>query len=99
MRHSIEPTKTTTFWSAALGAKTSKMWIAAGVGSQVVQWFEACFVEDPRLLAPANPARARIDWALGRLVAVGVAEAHDLERRVTAAAEAPAVAPVRHKPD
>lgn len=85
---------------AWFGRTTStKLWIAAGVGGQVVRWFEACVVEDPGLLAPAHPARARIDWALGRLVAVGVAEAHDLERRVIAAAEAPAVAPVRHKLD
>lgn len=78
---------------------SSQLWITAGVGRQVVQWFEACVVENPGLLAPAHPARARIDWALGRLVAVGVAEAHDLERRVTAAAEAPAVAAVRCKLD
>jgi hypothetical protein len=32
------------------------------------------------------------------LVAVGVAEAHDLERRVTAAAEAATVAVVRRTP-
>ena len=76
-----------------------ELWIAAGVGSQVVQWFEACVVEDPGLLAPAHPARARIDRALGQLVAVGVAEAHDLEQLVTAAAEAPPVTPVRRKPD
>jgi len=85
---------------AWFGRTTSpELWITAGVGRQVVQWFEACVVEDAGLLAPAHPARARIDWALGRLVSVGVAEAHDLERRVTAAAEAPAVAPVRRKLD
>lgn len=76
-----------------------ELWIAAGVGRQVVQWFEACAVEDPGLLEPAHPERARIDWTLGRLVAVGVAEAYDLERRVTAAAEAPAVTSVRRKLD
>lgn len=85
---------------AWFGRTTSpELWIAARIGRQVVQWFEACIVEDPGLLAPAHPARARIDRALGQLVAVGVAEAHDLERRVTAAAEAPAVAPVRRTPD
>ena len=84
---------------AWFGRTTSpELWIAAGVGRQVVQWFEASVVEDPGLLAPAHPARARIDRALGQLVAVGVAEAHDLEQRVTAAAEAPAVAPVHRKP-
>jgi len=85
---------------AWFGRTTSpELWIAAGVGRQVVQWFEACVFEDLGLLAPAHPARARIDRALGQLVAVGVAEAHDLERRVTAAAEATAVAPVRRTSD
>ncbi len=77
---------------------SSELWIAAGVGGRVMQWFEACIVEDPGLLEPWHPARPQIDQVLGRLVAVGVAEAHDLERRVTAAAEAQAVAPVRRKP-
>jgi hypothetical protein len=84
---------------AWFGRTTSAgLWIAAGVGRQVVQWFEAVVTEDPGLLAPAHPARARIDRALGQLVAVGVAEAHDLEGRVTAAAEAATVALVRRTP-
>ena len=84
---------------AWFGRTTSpELWIAAGVGGRVMQWFEACLVEDPGLLEPGHPARTQIDRVLGRLVAVGVAEAHDLERRVTAAAEAHAVAPVRGKP-
>lgn len=80
-------------------ASSPGLWIGAGVGREVVRWFEACVVDDPGLLAPAHPERARIDRALGQLVAVGVAEAHDLERRVIAAAEATAVAPVRRTPD
>lgn len=84
---------------AWFGRTTSpELWIAAGVGGRVMQWFEACVVEDPGLLEPGHPTRTRIDRVLGRLVAVGVAEAHDLERRVTAAAEAHAVAPVPRKP-
>ncbi|MCW1920865.1 ATP-binding protein [Rhodobacter sp. KR11] len=78
---------------------SSELWIAAGVGRLVVQWFEACVVEDPGLLAPAYPARARIDRALGRLIAVGVAEAYDLEQSVMAAAELPAVARIRSTPN
>jgi hypothetical protein len=75
------------------------LWIAAGIGRQIVQWFEVCIVEDPGLLTPVHPARARIDRALGQLVGVGVAEAHDLERRVTAAAEAPISVPIRRTSD
>lgn len=76
-----------------------ELWVSAGVGRKVVQWLEACVVEDPRLLAPSHPARARIDRALGRLVTVGVAAAHDLERCVTAAAEVAVIAPVSCRPD
>ncbi|TCP30397.1 ATP-binding protein [Sphingomonas sp. BK235] len=85
--------------NAWFGRTTSPgLWIAGGVGRQVVQWFEAVLVEDPGLLVPTHPERARIDRVLGQLVSVGVAEAHDLERRVTAAAEATAVVFVRHTP-
>ncbi|PTM47229.1 hypothetical protein C8J24_0615 [Sphingomonas aerolata] len=74
-------------------------WIAAGVGRQVAQWFGAVLVEAPGLLAPTHLERARIDRALGQLVAVGIAEAHDLERRVTAAAKAASAVLVRRTQD
>lgn len=64
------------------------LWINTGIGRKVVQWFEAATTEEPALLAPAHPSRVRIDRVLGQLVGVGVAEAHDLERRVEAAAGA-----------
>ena len=35
---------------------------------------------------PAHPARGRIDGVLGKLVSVSIAEAHELELRVEAAA-------------
>ena len=64
------------------------LWIEMGIGRKVVQWLEAAIIQEPGLLAPAHPLRARIDHALGRLVGVGVAEAHELELRVEAANEA-----------
>ena len=64
------------------------LWISAGIGRKVVQWFEAATTEEPALLAPAHPSRVRIDRVLGQLVGLGVAEAHDLELRVLAAAGA-----------
>lgn len=64
------------------------LWIEMGIGRKVVQWLEAAIIQEPGLLAPAHPLRARIDRALGRLVGVGVAEAHDLELRVEAVNEA-----------
>lgn len=64
------------------------LWIGAGIGRKVVQWFEAAMIEEPGLLAPAHPSRVRIDRLLGQLVGVGIAEAHDLELRIEGAAGA-----------
>lgn len=61
------------------------LWIDLGIGRKVVQWLEAAIIQEPGLLAPPHPLRARIDRALGRLVGVGVAEAHELELKVEAA--------------
>jgi hypothetical protein len=63
------------------------LWIDMGIGSKVVQWLEAAIAQEPGLLAPTHPLRARIDRTLGRLVGVGVAEAHELELKVEAANE------------
>lgn len=51
-----------------------------GIGRKVVEWFEAAIVEEPGLLRPTHPQRARIDRVLGQLVSVGIAEAHELEK-------------------
>lgn len=64
------------------------LWVEMGIGRKVVQWLEAAITQEPELLAPAHPLRSRVDRALGRLVGVGVAEAHELELRVQAANEA-----------
>jgi hypothetical protein len=58
------------------------LWISIGIGRKVVEWFEAAIAEEPGMLGPAHPQRDRIDRVLGRLVAVGVAEAHELEKCV-----------------
>lgn len=63
------------------------LWIDMGIGRKVVQWLEAAIIHEPGLLGPAHPLRGRIDRALGRLVSVGVAEAHELELRVEAVNE------------
>jgi hypothetical protein len=69
-------------WFARTDA--ASLWRATGIGGQVVKWFNAAIVEDPSLLTPAHPARGQIDGVLGKLVSVGVAEAHELELRVEA---------------
>lgn len=61
-----------------------ELWIDLGIGRKVVQWLETAIIEEPALLAPPHPLRARIDRALGRLVGVGIAEAHELELKVEA---------------
>jgi len=62
------------------------IWITMGIGRKVVEWFEAAILQQPGLLGPAHPHRIRIDRVLGQLVSVGVAEAHELEKRVESAA-------------
>ncbi|MER9227900.1 hypothetical protein [Mesorhizobium sp. M0184] len=69
--------------------RAAGLWITAGIGGRVVRWFDAVFAEQPSLLIQAHPARGRIDRALGNLIGVGVAEAHELELRVEAAAGDP----------
>ncbi len=72
-------------WFERLPSDTG-IWITMGTGRKVVEWFEVAIIEEPGLLGPAHPERARIDRVLGRLVAVGVAEAHELEKRIESAA-------------
>lgn len=58
------------------------LWVTMGIGRKVVEWFEAAIVEDACLLGTSHPQRVRIDHVLGHLVSVGIAEAHELEKRV-----------------
>jgi hypothetical protein len=62
------------------------LWVTMGIGRKIVEWLEAAIVEEPALLGPAHPQRARIDRVLGQLVAVGIAEAHELEKQVESVA-------------
>ncbi|MGJ5141266.1 hypothetical protein ACQR1V_25025 [Bradyrhizobium oligotrophicum] len=72
-------------WFERLPSDTS-LWVTMGIGRKVVEWFEAALVEEPTLLGPAHPQRARIDRVLGQLVSVGIAEAHELEKQVESVA-------------
>lgn len=58
------------------------LWTELGIGKRIVEWLEVASVEEPGLLDKTHPLRGRIDAVLGRLVAFGVAEAHELEVRV-----------------
>lgn len=58
------------------------MWIELGIGRRAVEWLLAASTEEPGLLAPDHLLRGRMDAVLGRLIALGVPEAHQLERRI-----------------
>jgi len=60
------------------------MWYSLGIGRKVAQWFEKAAVEDPSLLRRGHPDRVRIDVMLGRLVSLGVPEAHEIETQIEA---------------
>lgn len=60
------------------------MWHSLGVGRKVAQWFELAAVADPSLLGRDHPERGRVDVMLGRLVSLGVSEAHEIEMRIEA---------------
>jgi hypothetical protein len=62
------------------------MWHELGIGRKIAKWFEAAAVDDPSLYRQTHPSRSRIDAILGRLVSLGVSEAHELELRIQAEA-------------
>ncbi|MGO8082293.1 hypothetical protein [Rhizobium leguminosarum] len=60
------------------------MWHSLGIGRKIAQWFEKAAIEDLSLLRRGHFERARIDATLGRLVSLGVSQAHDIEIRIQA---------------
>lgn len=70
-------------WLAATRTDES-MWHVLGIGRKVAEWFDKAAAEDPSLLHREHPQRMRIDAMLGRLVSLGISEAHEIERRIEA---------------
>lgn len=68
-------------WQTRVPTDTA-MWLDLGIGRRVVEWLRSAAVESPELHGPQHPLRHRIDAVLGRLVAMGVAEAHELETTI-----------------
>jgi hypothetical protein len=60
------------------------MWHTLGIGRKVAQWFGKAALDDPSLLYPHHSQRLRIDAMLGRLVSVGISEAHEVEMQIDA---------------
>jgi len=62
------------------------MWHELGIGRKVAEWLNKAEVDDRSLYSRSHPSRSRIDVILGRLVSLGVSEAHELEVRIQAQA-------------
>jgi hypothetical protein len=58
------------------------LWLELGIGRRVIEWLNGAAGDNPKLLAADHPLRAKIDTILGRLTALGVPEAHELEIRI-----------------
>ncbi|MCA9564002.1 MAG: hypothetical protein KC561_10960, partial [Myxococcales bacterium] len=56
------------------------LWVDGGLGARLAQWLELAAASDATLRATTHPLRAQVDDLLARLVRVGVAEAHRVER-------------------
>jgi hypothetical protein len=66
------------------------MWHELAIGRKVAQWFEAATKGDSSLYQRDHAQRFRIDAILGRLVSLGVSEAHELELKIEAERSGPA---------
>ncbi|MFZ2997025.1 hypothetical protein [Sphingobium sp.] len=71
------------------------MWHELAIGRKVAQWFESASKGDPSLYYHDHGQRLRIDAMLGRLVSLGVSEAHELELKLEAARNGPAQSRLR----
>jgi hypothetical protein len=63
-----------------------EFWIGQAVGRRVCAHLEAILAIEPGLFATDQPARREIDGLLGKLIRLGVAEAHRLEEAIRQAA-------------
>jgi hypothetical protein len=58
---------------------TSEFWVGQGIGRRVSSVIEVIVALDPRLFAPGQPTRREVDDFTGKLIRMGVSEAHRLE--------------------
>lgn len=62
------------------------LWLELGIGRRIITWVEAAGQEDSSLLGEGHAERVRIERVIGRLVAIGIPEAHALEVQMAAGA-------------
>ncbi|AEH81162.1 hypothetical protein SM11_pC0089 (plasmid) [Sinorhizobium meliloti SM11] len=58
------------------------VWLELGLGRRIVHWLDVAAEEDGSILTPTHQHRARMDRIIGKLIELGVAEAHDFEQRI-----------------
>ena len=56
------------------------LWVNSGLGARLAKWLEIVSGADPSLRSVDHPLRAQLDDVLARLVQMGVAEAHRIEK-------------------
>jgi len=60
-----------------------EFWIGQAIGRRTCSLIEAILSSDPKLFSPSQPVRRETDDLLGRLVRLGVSEAHRLEEALS----------------
>jgi hypothetical protein len=60
-------------------SESREFWVGAAIGRRVCAVLTAILALDPKLFATDQPVRREIDALLGKLIRLGVAEAHRLE--------------------
>lgn len=58
----------------------ARLWVDGGLGARLARWLDSVTTSDASFRATTHVLRAQIDDVLARLVQVGVAEAHHVER-------------------
>ncbi|MNV74060.1 hypothetical protein D3C71_1672490 [compost metagenome] len=58
------------------------VWLELGLGRRIVQWLDVAAEEDGSILTSTHMHRIQMDRIIGKLIELGVAEAHDFEQRI-----------------
>ena len=66
----------------AVHPDSTEFWIGHAIGRRVCSVIEAIVALDPRLVAPGQQARREVEDFLGKLIRLGVSEAHRLEEAI-----------------
>lgn len=85
---SPRPTHLQFFLSSAISwlqrqQTNTQLWVDWGLGARVAKWLEKALEIDAALYSATHPSRPQIDDVLARLVQIGVAQAHRIEKLLT----------------